>query len=131
MADEKIPAWAEQLIAKTNELYKKLEKSDVNEVHKARIEIAKQRLEGIPEHITKGVIRDIPRMRFTDEQDFETFLQEMKSDSRATAKQKEATREDVDTVLENIMPSGTKPKEKESKNPTNDSIIDEVLNNLM
>ena len=80
-----VPAWAQALIDANKVLSDKLTALEGKNTANKRLELLKAALKDIPETISKSQLKQFERMSFADDNDFEKWIEEVKTDTSAIA----------------------------------------------
>lgn len=83
---EKVPAWAQTLIDSNKTLTERLNKFETERAAKTRLDAFKEAIAAAPEKIKARYERDFARLQFKDDADFSSYLEEIKPDIAAIAK---------------------------------------------
>lgn len=78
--NEKIPAWGQALIDNQKALIELINSSFSNGKFTNREAILEKKLEGADEGYKKRTLRDFARMKFNNEDDFQSYLKEIDSE---------------------------------------------------
>jgi hypothetical protein len=125
VVDPDMPAWAKALVTSTQALAKGLESIQGEKVANTRKQQYESKLEGVPAKVKAKALKDFAKMKFETEDEFNEWLSETESDVEdmiqeesntgltnqtpvrgvkiIPGKVKEASKEEVDSVLDKIM----------------------------
>lgn len=122
--NDDVPAWAKGLIDSNKALNEKLSAIELGKTTTSRKTVLETKLTNAPDSFKAKILKDFDRMNFGTEEDFTAYLTETETDLSAVTQEfankglsghsapfskknldtkKEASSEDLDTVLSNIM----------------------------
>lgn len=118
---DNVPAWAQALIDANKALSDKLTALEGKNTANKRLELLKAALKDIPETISKSQLKQFERMSFADDNDFEKWIEEVKTDTSAIAEAMKASGAGVGGTKGSTPGAGGEPSKED---------IDEIVSML-
>lgn len=85
--EEKVPAWAQQLMNDNKALREELNGYKVERTQNSRLERFRKAIENAPDKVKTRYEKDFARLTFKDDADFDSYLEEIAPDITAMAEQ--------------------------------------------
>lgn len=85
--DDKAPAWAQQIIADNKALREELQSYKTERTQNSRLERFRKAIEAAPDKVKARYEKDFARLTFKDDDDFDSYLEEIAPDITAMAAQ--------------------------------------------
>ena len=85
--EEKVPAWAQQIIADNKALREELQSDKAERTQNSRLERFREAIKGAPDKVKTRYEKDFARLTFKDDADFDGYLEEIAPDIAAMAAQ--------------------------------------------
>lgn len=85
--EEKVPAWAQQLMNDNKALREELNGYKVERTQNSRLERFRKAIEAAPDKVKTRYEKDFARLTFKDDADFDSYLEEIAPDITAMAEQ--------------------------------------------
>lgn len=85
--EEKVPAWAQQLMDDNKALREELNGYKVERTQNSRLERFRKAIESAPDKVKARYEKDFARLTFKDDADFDSYLEEIAPDITAMAEQ--------------------------------------------
>lgn len=86
-SEEKVPAWAQQLMNDNKALREELNGYKVERTQNSRLERFRKAIEAAPDKVKTRYEKDFARLTFKDDADFDSYLEEIAPDITAMAEQ--------------------------------------------
>ena len=84
-AEDKAPAWAQQIIADNKALREELQSYKTERTQNSRLERFREAIKGAPDKVKARYEKDFARLTFKDDADFDSYLEEIAPDITAMA----------------------------------------------
>lgn len=86
-SEEKVPAWAQQMMADNKALREELQSYKTERTQNSRLERFREAIKSAPDKVRARYEKDFGRLTFTDDADFDSYLEEIAPDIAAMAAQ--------------------------------------------